>query len=210
MTKQDVPEILEPPLCSGPKVFELFNDVTGRAAKAYDAVLDQSPEYRTLRVRLIHPDIAGLPREVWFWGALDRVRSYDFLLVDQGWTVLSKRMLAALESCGHFAHAVVPAHFKDTRDGADGTLEDEYCVLVITAATDALDLERSIIEYHEDGRVRFIKKWCFKEPPQGIPPLFRVKQNRGPLLLSERAKQVLDGGHFKGIHVLPQEKIGLL
>ena len=82
----------------GPEVCELFFDTTGRSEGAYDAVLDQSPEYKNLRLGQLQPSTSGLPNEIWFWGTLDRIRQLDLLMVETGWEVISKRMLKTLET----------------------------------------------------------------------------------------------------------------
>ncbi|HWA72777.1 MAG TPA: DUF1629 domain-containing protein [Polyangiaceae bacterium] len=192
---------------AGPRVFELRCDMKGRKEEAYDAVLDQSPEYTSLRFLVIHEGYEPLPNEVWFWGSLDRIRNLDMLLVDVGWTVISKKMLDALEALGPFPHAVIPVQIKDASDTGE-TLEDQYVVLLVTAETHALDRERSEITYMPNGRIRTVKKWVFKD--MDLPPLFKIPENAGPILLSALAGNALVDGAFKGIHVLPQEKIGRL
>jgi hypothetical protein len=82
-------------------------------------------------------------------------------------------------------------------------------VLGFTETVDALDYARSEFTYRDDGSIRFIKRWCFKEPPGGLPAIFKVKERAGLALISLQARPVLEKGDFKGIRIKPQNKIGL-
>jgi hypothetical protein len=194
---------------SEPKAFELRVDLTDVEEESYDAILG-NPEDRSLLLEAIPLDATDLPNEVWFWASLNRVKDLDLVHNDVGWKICSRRLLEALEAIGPFPHRAIPVHFKEAREGLTGTLEDQFVVLVITEATDAVDMERSKVEYDEDGSVLFVKKWHFRAPRGGLPPVFKVELHSGLFLLSETAAQALKKRKFKGVTITPQEKIGHL
>ena len=194
---------------NGPKISQLWWDLSDLKEESYDAVL-ANEEYKNLRLSLIPRNLDALPNELWFWGSLARVRSRELLHVDVPWFVCSKRMLAALESVGDFPHRVLPAHFREAREGKDGTIEGEYVVLVITEANDLLDRERSEIEYHRDGSILLVSRWVFRDTPARIPPIFKPREQRSLWLVSEECRTVLEENGFKGLVLKPQENIGRL
>ena len=189
--------------------FELCRDLEGFPdGETYDAILNKFPGHLELWLSLIPPDSARFPSEVWFWASLDRVKQFDLLCTDVQWVVCSRRLLEALRAVGPFPHAAIPAHFREVDQGDDATLEGDFFVLVITEPTDALDYDACEFAYEDDGAVDWVEAWAFKQPPSGLPPVFKVAEDKGPLLVSAPAAAVITKGPFAGIELVPQHRIG--
>ncbi len=190
------------------EAFELFADFSEVSDETHDAVLATFPGHEELWLQTIPPQTAKLPDEVWFWASLERARHLDFLRTDVGWVVCSRRMLESLRKVGTFPHQAIPAHLREADQDRDGTLEGEFVVLAVTQATDALDLQASDLARRADGSIRWVRKWAFKKPPGGLPPVFRVNEDESRLLISQAAKTALETAGFKGIEIKPRNRIG--
>jgi hypothetical protein len=153
------------------------------------------------------------PVPVEFQGLLSTIRQTDFPAAEDGWPLMSKRMLAVLESVGPFPHRVLPARIiegrigrslaEDPRYDEQGKLKpdfytDDYVLLQLTEHLDAVDLDRSIYDiYHTDVKmISGLSKPIFRDIGQEYPPIFRCTQSPVDIFITEKAKRALE---FAGI-----------
>jgi hypothetical protein len=118
------------------------------------------------------------------------------------WPVMSRKMVEVLLSVGDFPHQIIPVTFVDH---LDTPIECDYVILHLTELSDFLDIDRSIYtrEPVMDGSGRTvicnIQKLVLKEPKNGLPPMFRVKQTRVYLFVSAEAKIALEAAGIQGL-----------
>jgi hypothetical protein len=164
-------------------------------------------------------EIVNFPNPVEFQGLLSVIQQTDYPDTDQRWPLISKRMLAALESVGFFPHQVLPARIiegrigrslaEDLRYDAQNRLKpefytDDYVLLQLTSYLDAIDLERSVYgEYDSDvNEISGLIRPVFKDIGQEYPPIFRPSHCPTLLFVSSKAKQVLETAGVNGLYLI--------
>jgi hypothetical protein len=161
-----------------------------------------------------------VPDPVEFQGLLSTVKQTDFPVIQEGWPLMSKRMVEVLESVGSFPHRILPARILDGRLGrslAEGDRRfdeegnfkpefytDDYVLLQLTEHLDAMDLERSIYERHnpKTNNVLGIDKFVFKDIGHEYPPIFRPIHSPVDLFISDAAKQALEAAGIRGLWLI--------
>jgi hypothetical protein len=161
-------------------------------------------------------EVVEFPEPVELIGLLSVIRETDFPVIDQGWRVMSKRMLAALKSVGTFSHRVLPVRIiegrigrslaEDPRHDEQGNLKsefytDDYVLLQITEYLDVLDLEHSVYRSYdsETNLIVGVKKFVFKDIGQEFPPVFRIPNSPVDLFVSCKAKEALEENGIRGL-----------
>lgn len=128
-----------------------------------------------------------------------------------GWPLMSRRMLDVLRSVGDFPHHVIPVTLvQDTievevRYDERGRPKPEYSktdyvAVHLTSYADVFDEERSSFEPHPMfPEFAFgVDKYVFRTPPEGLPPLFRIKKCFVPLFVSAKARAALEAAGIRG------------
>ncbi len=163
------------------------------------------------------------PNPIQFHGLLSTVRQTDFPVVEEGWPLMSKRMLEVLESVGSFPHRVLPTRILegdigrsiaegDRRFDEQGNFKpefytDDYVLLQITEYLDAMDLERSVYRRYEPelNMVSGLRKPVFKKIDREYPQIFRPIHSPVDLFISEAAKQALEAAGIRGYWLIDYE-----
>lgn len=163
------------------------------------------------------------PNPVQFHGLLSTVRQTDFPVTEEGWPLMSKRMVAVLESVGSFPHRVLPTRILegdigrsiaegDRRFDEQGNFKpefymDDYVLLQITEYLDAMDLERSVYRRYEPelNMVSGLRKPVFKEIDREYPPIFRPTHSPVDLFISDAAKLALEAAGIQGYWLIDYE-----
>jgi hypothetical protein len=168
-------------------------------------------------------EVIEFPDPVEFQGLLSTVRQTDYPVIEEGWPVMSKRMVEVLESVGSFPHRILPARILDGRIGrslAEGDRRfdeqdnfkpefytDDYVLLQLTEHLDAMDLERSVYERlnPKTNRVIGTEKFVFKDIGREYPPIFRLTHSPVILFISDAAKQALEAAGVRGLWLIDYE-----
>jgi hypothetical protein len=167
-------------------------------------------------------EVVDFPNPVEFLGLLSSIRQTDYPNTDQGWPLMSKRMLAALESVRSFPHRVLPARViegrigrslaEDPRYDEQGNLRpefytDDYVLLQLTEHLDALDLQHSVYnEYDpEFNEVFGLKKPFFRDIGQEYPPIFRLSHSPIDIFISSKAKQALEDSGIRDLRLFSHD-----
>jgi hypothetical protein len=173
--------------------------------------------YEQISISMCEPsETIEFPSPVQFHGLLSTVRQTDFPVVEEGWPLMSKRMVEVLESVGSFPHRVLPTRILegsigrslaegDRRFDEQGNFKpefytDDYVLLQFTEHLDAMDLERSVYERHnpKTNNVLGVDKFVFKDLGREYPPIFRLSNCRVFLFITEAAKQALEDAGIRG------------
>jgi hypothetical protein len=165
---------------------------------------------------------AQMPSELLFtgfeclFGFSDGYIDYPYLVDTESWPVISTRMLNALLSVHDFPHQAIPVVFKVIEDYLSTDEEKriaslvhnhEFAILQLLEHLDAIDKDRSdciigtcetatgetIESIKLDGRI------VLKEPSNGFPPIFRIKDNANELYVSAAAKEALEKAGVQGL-----------
>jgi hypothetical protein len=143
---------------------------------------------------------------------------YPYLVDISLWPVISKRMLDVLLSVRNFSHQTISIAFKPVEVDSDSLTNEEnhrislirnyeFVILQLLEHLDAIDKSKSdciigtcetstgeIIEsIRLDGRI------VLKEPSNGFPPIFRIKDNATELYVSDAAKKALEKAGVQGL-----------
>ncbi len=175
---------------------------------------DGYEDYKTLGVEPFeHPD------PVFYEGDLEVVRHIDYPSVDNNWHVMSKRMLATLLRVGSFPHRVIPIAIVNwevpevRRYEADGSLRKDillwtHIAVQVTEQLNIFDYDKSEYDRDEDDPdyIRFIDKYVFKIPPEGLPPLFRIPEKKLRLFASAEGRSALKTAGIAGTRFLSLSK----
>ena len=146
-------------------------------------------------------------------GAHIQIEGLDYILVKPKLPVMSKRMLAVLELVRDFPHQTIPVTIEDTVlvTGTDGMLQPsgkvntDYVAVQLLEHLDIFDREKSIYEpnFLNPNKVGRVEKLVLKVPPQGLPPIFRIKDKPTYLYVSPEAKTALEEAEITGIRFVP-------
>ena len=147
--------------------------------------------------------------EIRMEGAHIQIEGLDYIVTNPDLPVMSKRMLSVLESVGYFPHQTISVTIEDTVlvTGTDGKLQPsgkintDYVAVQLLEQLDIFDRKKSIYEpsFINPNDVGDIDKLVLKVPPQGLPPIFRIKDNRTYLYVSPEAKTALEEAGITGI-----------
>jgi hypothetical protein len=160
------------------------------------------------------------PNPVELHGLLSTVRQTDFPVIEEGWPLMSKRMV---EVVGSFPHRILPTRILegdigrslaegDRRFDEQGNFKpefytDDYVLLQITEHLDAMDLDLSIYERlnPKTNRVIGVEKFVFKDIGREYPPIFRPTHCPVALFISDAAKQALEAAGIRGYWLIDYE-----
>jgi hypothetical protein len=143
------------------------------------------------------------------WGDkdnLDNPIDYPYLPNVKFWPIMSRRMLDVLLSVGSFSHQVIPVIFTHIHGLVpSGEERHDFIILQLLEHFDGLDRDRT--EYRstfyesnpESERIDFTGEMVLKEPPNGFPPIFRVKEDGVSLYVSAAAKEALEKAGIQGL-----------
>jgi hypothetical protein len=164
-------------------------------------------------------EVVNFPNPIEFRGLLSTIRQTDYPATEDGWPLMSKRMLAALESVGPFPHQVLPARIVEGRIGRSlaedpryddqGNLRpefytDDYVLLQLTEHLDAVDLEQSVYDHYnpKTNLILGINKFVFKDIGREYPPIFRPLHSPTDLFISDKARQALENSGVSGLYLI--------
>jgi hypothetical protein len=131
--------------------------------------------------------------------------------------VMSKRMLEVLQSVKPFACRTYPIVGEDfiTNPKRDLAVNTDFVAVQLTEYADVFDYENSTYsrgryaepEYDEvTGEEKWfvskIKKLVLKKPKEGYPPIFRIREYRVALYISNEARQALKKAKITGVEYL--------
>ena len=138
-----------------------------------------------------------------------QIEGLDYILSNPDLPIMSKRMLSVLESVKDFPHQTIPVKIEDTvlvtdTDGElqpSGKINTNYVAVQLLEQLDIFDRKKSIYEpsFINPNDVGDIDKLVLKVPPQGLPPIFRIKDNRTYIYVSPEAKTALEEASVTGI-----------
>ncbi len=170
---------------------------------------------------LFHIIKAQIPANLSFVGFDDlfSYTDYPYLSKIHFWPVMSKKMLRVLLSVGKFHHQAIPIIFKHVNDFSLDEEEREktslihnqdFIIFQLLEHLDIFDRDKSEcnIEYEknlfgEEVESLYITgERVFKEPPNGFPPIFRVKGDSTRLYVSAAAKEALEEASIQGLNFL--------
>ncbi len=162
---------------------------------------------------------AKIPAEIILaWGDKDNLSGqidYPYIPDVRSWPIMSKRMLDVLLSIESFSHQIIPIVFTHI----DGILPNDavrqkasllirnhdFVILQLLEHFDGLDRDRTehTSTFDEDDpmveQIRFTGEMFLKEPPNGFPPIFRVKERSTHLYVSAVAKEALEEAGIQGL-----------
>ncbi len=168
----------------------------------------------------VYNDIGGmqttrdleLPKAIYLAADYNIIPEVDYphnsLLAD----VLSKKMLSVFTELSQLEFRTVPVIMFDHKELEayhieEGELLDDlkrrnvdYVALQLLKYTDAFDRENAEFEenFLDPDEVGYIEKLVLKEPADGFPSLFRIKEDITKLFVTEQAKDALEAAGIKG------------
>jgi hypothetical protein len=162
---------------------------------------------------------AKMPLEVILaWGDRDSLNSpidYPYIPDIEFWPIISRRMLDVLLSVRSFSHQVIPlvsthvdGFFPNDEERRKASLlirNHNFIILQLLEHFDGLDRDRTehTSTFDEsDPELELIDitgEMVLKEPPNGFPPIFRVKERETYLYVSAEAKEALEKAGIKGL-----------
>jgi hypothetical protein len=209
----------------GVKAYRLMHDTeTMNSDLGSHAQVVPFEGYEQVSISMSDPsETVEFPNPVQFHGLLSTVRQTDFPVIEEGWPLISKRMLEVLESVGSFPHRSLPTRILegdlgrslaegDRRFDEQGNFKpefytDDYVLLQITEHLDAMDLERSVYRRYDPdiNSVSGLRKPFFKDIGREYPPIFRLSNCEVFLFISDTAKQALEAAGIRGYWLIDYE-----
>jgi hypothetical protein len=183
-----------------------------------DAYIVEWPEYRDYGTNFMGPADFEYPSHgVEFQGYESILSHTDYPYNNVGWPIMSRRMLYTLNSVRAFPHRIWEVPFvgfpdhtfhEHLRQGLSGGVRHDNkfaAVQLLTERLDIFDWENSVYRRyeggmaHHEGRVELIRKLALHVPPEGLPPIFRLKVRAVELFVSPEARTALEAAGIKGI-----------
>jgi hypothetical protein len=138
---------------------------------------------------------------------LSRTRVTDYPDNREGWPIMSKRMLEALLSVRDFPHQAIPIVMLDAFTPIEFEENHDYVAVQLLEHQDVFDWEKSIYERDPEltNGVDSLEKLVLKEPPEGLPSLFRVTTTplSNKLYVSPEGKAALEAAGIRGVNFVP-------
>lgn len=125
-------------------------------------------------------------------GQLERLRWLDYPDSNPNYPIVSKKFIETINSVGNFKHNVLPLIIHDWKLKTLTT--DNFVFLHLLEEVNVIDKEKSV--YYDTERIR---KPALKEPTNGYPPLFRVRDYGLTWFVSASAKEALEKADIKGV-----------
>lgn len=150
-----------------------------------------------------------VPSPVLFEANFKVTRQSDYPCNDVNWPIMSPRMIEVLSDVGDLPHRFIPVRLVDrTTAGSrrylpDGNLrpevvDDRFAALQLTEHIDVVDWERSTFRPRRSNpNGVWFSKLVVREPPGGLPPLFRLAAEP-MLLVSAAARRALEKAGIVG------------
>ena len=153
------------------------------------------------------PEPINSIREIRMEGLMYHFEGIDYLYTRPDLPVMSKQMLSVLRSVRDFSHQVIPVSIEDTEvtsssfPESSGKVSNDYVAVQLLEQLNIFDREKSIYEpnFINPDKVGRIEKLVLKVPEEGLPPIFRITDNRTYLYVSPEAKTALEEAEITGI-----------
>lgn len=127
--------------------------------------------------------------------------------------VMSKRMLTVLQTVKSFGFREIPIEIKDWAIKPERAIPPnrDYIGVQLTAYSDVFDYDLSVYQRMreaaqssdsgttEDWFVADVEEFVFKVPPEGLPPIFRIRETPTILFISHAAREALRKAEIKGV-----------
>ncbi|MCP4131745.1 MAG: hypothetical protein GY754_12270 [bacterium] len=162
-------------------------------------------------------DPLEIPKDIYFDAYFDSIKKIDYPSNNEGWPIMSDRMINTLLSVGDFPHRKIPVIMLDdtvlsenryVADGVtlkDGVAMDGYSAIQLTNHLDIFDREKSVYQKHpiNPSIVARVKKLELTVMPDELPPIFRLSVNSWPLLITRKAREALEESGIRGVDFTP-------
>jgi hypothetical protein len=156
---------------------------------------------------------AQMPEKITFMGFDNLLAHTDYpYFSGMGfWPIISKKMLTTLLLAKDFPHQVIPIIIKRAntflqieKENILSTNSCDFVILQLLEHLDCLDMDKSeytCVPYNSNPSINrlIVHKMVLKEPENGFPPIFRVKENEISLYVSTEAKKALEKAGIQGL-----------
>ncbi len=180
-----------------------------------DALLEP-PENQQYGTLFSETEDFNLPATLFFRAFFSTMKGIDFPANDVSWPIMSKRMYDVLLSFGDFPHRAYPCVMVNIEDPGGGEWDgksipdpkycrNDYIAVQLTEYADIFDFERS--EYEKGtrinpDRIRVVHKLAVRVPLNGLPHIFRIKEERLNLYIRPEVKSAFEKAGLKGINYM--------
>ena len=145
--------------------------------------------------------------EIQMEGLMYHFEGIDYLYTRPDLPVMSKQMLSVLRSVKDFPHQTIPVVIEDTEAAKgdwlrrSGKVSTDYVAVQLLEQLDIFDRGKSVYEpsFINPNDVGDIDKLVLKVPEEGLPPIFRIREDPIILYVSPEAKAALEEAEITGI-----------
>ncbi|ACY15778.1 hypothetical protein [Haliangium ochraceum] len=200
--------------------YRLFWDMSHLKSNELDAILVPFPGSEQIGgwKRTDHVEVAS---PILFEAKSEAMRHSDFPSNDENWPLMSPRMLETLCRVGKFSHRRIPVRLVDrevlakSRSLPDRKIraefvDDSFVAVQLTNHLDVVDWNKSVFERTTIGTVEIFgfDRLVLQDPPDGLPPIFRIAADKSKLLVSTQARVALEEAGIRGIAFEPLPGMG--
>ena len=153
------------------------------------------------------PEMINSFSEIAMEGLMSDFEEIDYLHTEPRLPIMSKRMLSVLRSVGDFPHQAIPVTIRDMQMASgsfterSGRVNNDYVAVQLLEQLNIFDREKSVYKPRSSNpnAIGRIRKLVLKVPEEGLPPIFRITDNRTYLYVSPEAKAALEEAEITGI-----------
>jgi len=140
-----------------------------------------------------------LPSKISFQANFKLIDDYDYPLTDLTIPIMSDRMIKIFKSLDDLKLRFINVVMIDDLS-CEIISKKDFFAIQIMEYTDAFDYENS--EYRmrrgRNKKVGVISKLRLREPENGFPSIFRIKESSSKLFINSKAKEALEKENIKG------------
>ncbi|WP_028973392.1 hypothetical protein [Spirochaeta cellobiosiphila] len=157
----------------------------------------------------------SVPEKLLFSGDFNSVGTLDYISNDLRLPVFSKKMIDFLISLGSFEYEIIPCEIFDFSLPHEDVFEDrskwtfkpgievnrDYYAFRLLDNYLEMDYDKSEYELlgDEDDSILTLTNLVLKQNEASIAPIFRIKEMRRALLVTNSVKEELESAGFKGL-----------
>lgn len=186
----------------------------------YDAHHVAFKESNLFGARITDTRKIDLPKKIYCQANFNIIPEYDFPIVDVADSVFSEKMFNIFLNIGELNYREVPVTmfddtYLDEPFDSKGILKEDvrkiesYKVIQLMEYSNVFDYKNSKYKTSKVFRdmIRNITKLVLREPKNGFPSLFRIKENSSLLFVNSETKNMIEEMGIKGCLFEPVHNI---
>ena len=194
------------------KLYKLLHEYEHLIDMDFDASSEPFIGIDTIGYDMMNTESFNMPKEIYLRANFNVIpNNTDYPITDLTFPIISKKMIDILLSVKkinikYFQTIMIDDTFLDDYLDENGKLNQNiplntsFFAIQFLQVEDVFDYSTSIFKPMRSNPelLGIIKKMVLKEPENGFPPLFKIKESLPNIFVSQEAKEALEEQNIKG------------